>query len=135
MWEPPHTSSLVWPGACTIVRRALAPSNISRRSKHHEETKGFLSYRVADSRGDHSDHRGYCHSEPAPVPYGRERGFGSGFSPHDQYGGSYVLHDVSHGWFRDAGSSRRRGTLHHRDIYERLLDRLHSLQHCGEERL
>src|SRR5260370_39010638 len=35
--------------------------NFSRRK--HEETEGFLSYRIADRRGDHSDHRGYRYSE------------------------------------------------------------------------
>src|SRR5258708_20120391 len=47
--------------ACTLVRRALAPYNFSRRK--HEETEGFLTYRIADRRGDHSDHRGHRYSE------------------------------------------------------------------------
>src|SRR5260370_7658725 len=51
-----------------------------------------LSYRVADRRGDHSDHRGHRHSEPPPVPYGRERGFGSGFTPYHQHRGSDLCH-------------------------------------------
>ncbi len=36
----------------------------------NEETEGFLSYRIADRRGDHSDHRGHRNSEPPPVAYG-----------------------------------------------------------------
>src|SRR5260370_41720958 len=80
-----------------------------------------LSYRVADRRSDHSDHRGHRHSEPPPVPYGRERGFGSRFSPHHQYGGSDVLDDVSDDWFRGSASPRRYGTLHHRNVCRSLL--------------
>src|SRR5437016_5194533 len=67
----------VWPRPCPTFRRALALLNFSRRQ--HEKAKGFLSYRIADRRGDHFDHRGHCNSEPPPVSYGRERGLGSGF--------------------------------------------------------
>src|SRR6266850_755438 len=37
----------------------------SRRSKHHEETEGLFTYRIAD-------HRGHRHSELDAVAYGRE---------------------------------------------------------------
>src|ERR1700739_4139739 len=47
--------------ACTDKLRALARHDLSRRI--HEEAEGFLSYRIADRRGDHSDHRGDCDSE------------------------------------------------------------------------
>jgi hypothetical protein len=56
--------------------------NSLKEIQHYEETEGFLSYRVADRCGDHSDHRGYRNSKLAPVAYGRERSFGSGFTPH-----------------------------------------------------
>src|SRR6266436_7513161 len=51
-----------WPAACICTRRAQAPNTLSRRS--HEEAEGFLSYRVADRRGDHSDHCGHRYPEP-----------------------------------------------------------------------
>src|SRR5437016_12519281 len=88
-----RTSSLDWPPACTLVRRALAPYNFSRRI--HEEAKGFLSYRIADRRGDHFDHRGDCHPEPAPFAYGGQRSVRSRFAPHAQYGGRNVFVHIS----------------------------------------
>src|SRR5882762_4105069 len=78
-----HASHQTWPSACPLFRRALAPYNFLKEIQHHEETEGFFTYRIADRRGDHSDHRGHRHSELDAVAYGRERGFGSGFSPHD----------------------------------------------------
>src|SRR5437879_342144 len=90
---------------------------------HHEEAKGFLTYRVADRRGDHSDHRGHRNSEPPPVPYGRQRGFGSRFSPHHQHRGSDLFHYVPERRFcRDDWSAWRDGTLHDRTLNGRLPD-------------
>jgi hypothetical protein len=54
---------------------------LSRRS--HEEAEGFLSYRIADRRGDHFDHRGHRNPEPHSFQNGSERVFGSGLSPYD----------------------------------------------------
>src|SRR5260370_1859214 len=71
----------VWTGLSLAVIMMLSVSIIASRRKH-EEAKGILSYRVVDRRGDHSDHRGHRNSEPAPVSYGRERGFGSRFTSH-----------------------------------------------------
>src|SRR6266568_1418073 len=65
-----RTSSLDWSQVCMLVRRALAPQNFSRRK--HEETEGFLTYRIADRRGDHSDHRGYRYPELAQSQDGGE---------------------------------------------------------------
>jgi len=39
--------------------------------------KGFFLSSCWIVGANHSDHRGHRISEPAPVPYGRERGFGS----------------------------------------------------------
>src|SRR5437016_7952094 len=78
-----RTSSLDWPPACTLVRRALAPYNFSRRM--HEEAKGFLSYRIADRRGDHFDHRGHRHSELAAFENRSERVVCCRFGPHDRH--------------------------------------------------
>jgi hypothetical protein len=36
----------------------------------NEEAEGFLTYRIADRRGNYSDHRGYRHPEPPQVTYG-----------------------------------------------------------------
>src|SRR5258706_543972 len=44
--------------------------NFSRRM--HEETEGFFTYRIADRRGDHSDHRGHRYSEFAQGQDGGE---------------------------------------------------------------
>jgi hypothetical protein len=44
-----------------IVGRALAPQTL--KEIFNEEAKGILSYRVADRRGDHFDHRGHRNSE------------------------------------------------------------------------
>src|SRR5260370_24499212 len=45
-------------------RSTLFPyTTLFRSRRKNEETKGFLSYRIADRRGDHSDHRGYRYSE------------------------------------------------------------------------
>src|SRR6266850_3127092 len=63
--------------------------------KSEEESKGFLSYRIADRRGDHFDHRGDCHPEPAPFAYGGQRSVRSRFAPYAQYGGRNVFVHVS----------------------------------------
>jgi len=55
-----------------------------------EEAKGFLSYRVADRRGDILNHRGYRNSNLLRSRMARERGLGSRFPPHHQHGGSYL---------------------------------------------
>jgi len=52
--------------------RALALGNFLKEIQHHEETEGLFTYRIADRRGDHSDHRGHRHSELDAVAYGRE---------------------------------------------------------------
>src|SRR4029077_2392576 len=90
-----------------VIMSARTTLNSPRRT--YEEAKGFLSYRVADRRGDHSDHRGYRNSEPPPVPYGRERGFGSRYSPHHQYRGNNLSDDLSDGWICRNRFPRRRG--------------------------
>src|SRR6266404_4577743 len=43
---------------------------VFQENKSEEEPKGFLPYRIVDRRGDHFDHRGDCHPEPAPFAYG-----------------------------------------------------------------
>ena len=58
-------------GLAFSVWRALAPY-FSQGDWHHEETEGFFTYRIADRRGHHSDHRGHRHSELDAVPHGRE---------------------------------------------------------------
>src|SRR5260370_1910402 len=80
------------PPACTLLPRALAPEKrlMLRRSKDHEEAKGFLAYRIADRRGDHSDHRGYRHSELAALENRSERIIRGGFGSYHQHGGSDV---------------------------------------------
>src|SRR5260370_40866328 len=66
--------------------------------QHHEEAKGFLSHRVADRRGDHSDHRGHRHPQPPPVTYGSERAFGGWFYPHHQPNGCDYCVPISKHW-------------------------------------
>src|SRR5213078_1162634 len=74
-----------------------------QENKIEEESKGFLSYRIADRRGDHFDHRGDCHPEPAPFAYGGQRSVRSRFAPYAQYGGRNVFVHVSERWLsRDA---------------------------------
>src|ERR1700752_1225784 len=62
-----HQRPPIWPVTCTSSVNALA-TNISqvKLKEIYEEAKGFLSYRIADRRGDHFDHRGHRNSELAP---------------------------------------------------------------------
>src|SRR6266702_6673446 len=66
--------------------------------KSEEEAKGFLSYRIADRCGDHFDHRGDCHPEPAPFAYGGQRSVRSRFAPYAEYGGCDVFIHLSERW-------------------------------------
>src|SRR6266404_4088178 len=43
------------------------------RERINEETKGLFTYRIADRRGDHPDHRGHRNPEPAACPHFGER--------------------------------------------------------------
>ena len=59
----PHAHSLSIIDAFFGTQTSL----VFQENKIEKESKGFLSNRIADRRGDHFDHRGDCHPEPALV--------------------------------------------------------------------
>ena len=75
--------------------------------------QGFFSYRIADRRGDHSDHRGHRNSELDAREDVSERVLCRWLSPHDQHRGSKLLDDVSDGRLYQFGFfGRPRWRLH-----------------------
>src|SRR5215471_2913013 len=89
------TACLKLAPALRILSVCISPSTtLSRRS--HEEAEGFLSYRIADRRGDHSDHRGYRYSELAQGTHFGERVFRGWLSPHLDHGEHAICGTVSH---------------------------------------
>src|SRR5437016_5689590 len=136
IWREHHfrTSSLDWPPACLLVRRAKAPYNFSRRK--HEEAKGFLSYRIADRRGDHSDHRGHRHSELAALENRSQRIIRCGRGSHHRHRGSDVFFQLGQ-WFRHQFDfSWRTRSLQRSDCRRSLSNRL-AFERCSlhQERL
>src|SRR5215469_13898785 len=83
---------------------------LSRR--FHEEAEGFLSYRVADRRGDHSDYRGHRDSELDACQDVGQRVLGRWFSPHDQHRGSELCDHVSDRRLYGDRQLGRRAALH-----------------------
>src|SRR5439155_5725468 len=81
---PPHARS--FRVTCNVLRNESTKPRISQEIKIEEESEGFLSYRIADRRGDHFDHRGDCHPEPAPFAYGGQRSVCSRLHSLDQHG-------------------------------------------------
>src|SRR5207344_749545 len=69
---------------CTACSGTLN-SHTLKEIVENEEAEGFLTYRVADRRGDHLDHRGHRNSEPTSVAYGGQRSFRGWFDPYDQH--------------------------------------------------
>src|SRR6266851_4076838 len=96
--------AMIMASAMQVIRTSVVHLKSKENGSDAWQTKGFLSHRVADRRGDHFDHRGHRHPEPPPVTYGRERVFGGGFYPHHQHSGSHFCVHLSKRWFR--GSDR-----------------------------
>jgi hypothetical protein len=61
---------------CLNSTHSTTPRFVSRRNDE-QETERIFAYRAVDRRGDHFDHRGYRHSQPASRQDCREPGFGS----------------------------------------------------------
>src|SRR5262249_25137074 len=70
--------------------------------------EGLFTYRVADRRGDHSDHRGYRDSELAAFKDRRQRILGCGFGAYDRHRGSNVLLDLGYRLLAQLAISWRR---------------------------
>src|SRR5216683_2765807 len=121
------------PTACTLLPRALAPEKrlMLSRSKNHEEAKGFLAYRIADRRGDHSDHRGYRYSELAALEDRSERIIRSGLGSYYQHGGSDVSVQLGQRFRCRFDESRRSLPLRRRDFGHCLLNRP-AFERCSE---
>src|SRR2546425_13141304 len=66
----------------------------------YEETEGFLSYRIADRRGHHSDHRGHRYSEFAQGQDGGERILSGWCDSYSQHRSGQLLDFVSSGRLR-----------------------------------
>src|SRR5215469_539387 len=104
------------------VSHALAPQYLRRRI--HEEAEGFLSYRIADRGGDHSDHRGDRHSEFDAREDVGERVLGRRFHSYDQYGRSELCDYLSDGRLWGIGCLRWspavHAVVHHGLLYRQL---------------
>src|SRR5258708_40135136 len=86
------------------LRRVMFRS-FSRRK--NEETKGVLSYRIADRRGHHSDHCGHRYSEFAQGQDGGERILGGCRDSQYQHSSSQLLDSLSSNrLLRDVGCAR-----------------------------
>src|SRR5580692_4554771 len=61
---------------------------------NEEETEGLFTYRTADRRGDHPDHRGDCYPELAALAHGGQRSFGRRLDPHHEHGSDFLQLDL-----------------------------------------
>src|SRR4029077_12990645 len=61
----------LWPLECDSTSELVIQPNQSNGDEDNlnAETKGLLTDRIADCRGDHPDHRCNCYPEPAACAY------------------------------------------------------------------
>src|SRR6202008_2919132 len=121
------------------VAVGIACSGTSKQPKeieYHEETEGFLSYRIADRRGDHSDHRGHRYSELAALENRSERIIRGGLSSHHQHRGSDVSVELGQR-FRGRFDAAGRSLPLYRSDFGRSLPNRPALERCSshQERL
>src|SRR6202008_4241805 len=127
---PPSAPGMHTTSACSGTTKKF------KEIEYHEETEGFLSYRIADRRGDHSDHRGYRYSELAALENRSERIIRGGLSSHHQHGGSDVSVELGQR-FRGRFDAAGRSLPLYRSDFGRSLPNRPALERCSshQERL
>src|SRR5580698_9481901 len=121
----------VWHAPCKLqgctppgIRQKLGGTSSQGENRNEEEPEGFLTYRIADRRGDHFDHRGYRDPELAPRSDGGARIFGGRLGSHDRYLAGYVPVHLGYRLRERLDDSGNAGCRLHRGfVHERLLDR------------
>src|ERR1700735_3402184 len=114
--------------------REIRDTSSKEKDKNEEESEGFCTYRIADRRGDHFDHRGYRNSELASRPYGGQSVFRGRVSSHACYLEHHVQLDLGQRFCPDAAHSWRRSRWSC-NLSSRTLGRQRTSSHWPEERL